>query len=118
MPVAIAGSDARALDARAGEVADMLALMANAHRLRILCRLAEGEASVGMLIEEVGLSQSALSQHLARLRAGGLVTTRRAAQTIFYSLASAETQAIMAALYEVFCGPERAASLEREQAGG
>lgn len=115
MPVAIAGSDARALDARAGEVADMLALMANAHRLRILCRLAEGEASVGMLIEEVGLSQSALSQHLARLRAGGLVTTRRAAQTIFYSLAGAETQAIMAALYEVFCGPERAVTLERQQ---
>ena len=101
MPVRTA--DARALDARAGEVAEILALMANAHRLRILCRLAEGEASVGVLVQEVGLSQSALSQHLARLRAGGLVATRREAQTIFYSLAGAETHAIMAALYEVFC---------------
>lgn len=109
-------SDARALEARAGEVADILALMANPYRLRILCRLAEGEASVGMLVEEVGLSQSALSQHLARLRAGGLVTTRRAAQTIHYSLAGAETQAIMTALYEVFCGPKRAAaSLDRTE---
>lgn len=116
----IRAADARALDARAAEVADILALMANAHRLRILCQLAEGEASVGMLVREVGLSQSALSQHLARLRAGGLVTTRRAAQTIFYSLAGAETQAIMAALYDVFCGPGRtAASLDQaEQVGG
>ena len=101
--IVIRPTDARALNARAGEVAETLALMANAHRLRILCRLAEGEASVGVLVQEVDLSQSALSQHLARLRAGGLVTTRREAQTIFYSLAGAETHAIMAALYEVFC---------------
>ncbi|MEF2553189.1 metalloregulator ArsR/SmtB family transcription factor [Aurantimonas sp. A2-1-M11] len=83
----------------------MLSLMANAHRLRILCKLAEGEASVGVLVQEVGVSQSALSQHLARLRTGGLVSTRREAQTIFYSLANDETRAIMDALYQVFCAP-------------
>ncbi|MCP3055581.1 ArsR/SmtB family transcription factor [Aurantimonas marianensis] len=91
------------LDARAASVAAILALMGNAHRLRILCRLAEDEASVGALVCEVGLSQSALSQHLAKLRAGGLVATRRDAQTIFYSLASQEIRAIMASLYDVFC---------------
>jgi DNA-binding transcriptional ArsR family regulator len=114
MDALVRSEDARALDARAGEVAEILALMANAHRLRILCRLAEGEASVGQLAQEVGLSQSALSQHLARLRAGDLVTTRRDAQTIFYSLAGAETRAIMGALYDVFCarkaGADRPAS--------
>ncbi|HDZ71845.1 MAG TPA: transcriptional regulator [Aurantimonas coralicida] len=91
------------LDARAAGVAAILALMGNAHRLRILCKLAEDEASVGVLVSEVGLSQSALSQHLAKLRAGGLVTTRRDAQTIFYSLASDDVRAIIASLYDVFC---------------
>lgn len=95
------------LNARASDVAATLALMSNAHRLRILCRLAEREASVGALVEEVGVSQSALSQHLARLRAGGLVTTRREAQTIIYALATDEIRAIMAALYDLFCGHER-----------
>ncbi len=97
---------AQALDEKAADVAAMLSLMANPHRLRILCRLAEGEASVGALGQEAGLSQSALSQHLARLRTGGLVTTRREAQTIFYSLANDETRAIMEAMYRVFCAPE------------
>lgn len=91
------------LQARAADVAGTLGLMSNAHRLRILCRLAEAEASVGVLVAEVGLSQSALSQHLAKLRAGGLVATRREAQTIVYTLANAEIRAIMNALYEVFC---------------
>ena len=91
------------LDARAADVAAVLALMANPHRLRILCRIAEREASVGVLVAEVGLSQSAVSQHLAKLREGGIVTTRREAQTIYYSLGTEEIRAIMNALYDVFC---------------
>ena len=96
-----------ALEARAGHVAGRLAAMANPKRLMILCRLAEGEASVGELQAVVGLSQSALSQHLARLREAGMVATRREAQTIHYRLSDDETRAMMAALYEVFCAGVR-----------
>lgn len=98
-------AQAAELERHADQVATKLALMANGKRLLILCRLSEGEASVGELQRFVGLSQSALSQHLGKLRAGGLVTTRREAQTIHYSLADEEMQNMMAALYEVFCAP-------------
>ncbi|WP_448190951.1 ArsR/SmtB family transcription factor [Azospirillum sp. sgz301742] len=83
--------------------AALLKSMANEHRLAILCRLATGERSVGELIADVGLSQSALSQHLARLRAEGLVKTRRASQQIFYSLASAEAAQVMETLHGIYC---------------
>ncbi|MEO8802876.1 MAG: metalloregulator ArsR/SmtB family transcription factor, partial [Rudaea sp.] len=63
-----------------------------------------GELSVGQINERVDLSQSALSQHLARLREEGLVTTRRESQTIYYMLASGPVQPIIAALHEVYCG--------------
>lgn len=91
------------LEERADEVAGRLTMIANPKRLLILCRLAEGEASVGELQAVAGLSQSALSQHLARLRAAGTVATRREAQTIFYRLADPDISALMAALYEIFC---------------
>lgn len=83
----------------------LLKAMSNEHRLLILCQLAEGERSVGALQGLVGLSQSALSQHLARLRRDGLVATRRRAQTIYYSLAGPEARAVMTALYELYCAP-------------
>ncbi|HYH36981.1 MAG TPA: metalloregulator ArsR/SmtB family transcription factor [Azospirillum sp.] len=83
--------------------ADLLKSMANEHRLAILCRLAAGEQPVSGLVEAVGLSQSALSQHLARLRAEGLVTTRRASQQIFYSLASDEVRRLMETLHDLYC---------------
>lgn len=105
-----AGAAIADLQQRADHVADRLALMANSKRLLILCRLAEGEASVGQLQSFVGLSQSALSQHLGRLRAAGMVATRREAQTIFYRLADPETQALMGALYDVFCAPGKGRS--------
>ena len=105
-PVAAAEAMA-ALEARAGHVAARLSVMANAKRLLILCRLAEGEASVGELQAVVGLSQSALSQHLARLREAGMVATRREAQMIHYRLSDGETRALMGALYEVFCADVR-----------
>ncbi|MCE0505889.1 MULTISPECIES: ArsR/SmtB family transcription factor [unclassified Roseivivax] len=92
---------------KADQVAERLNLMANAKRLLILCRLAEGEASVGELQQHVDLSQSALSQHLAKLRAAEIVATRRESQTIYYRLADPETEQMMAALYEVFCGPAK-----------
>jgi ArsR family transcriptional regulator len=69
----------------------------------ILCRLAEGEASVGALQDVAGLSKAALSQHLARLRGGGVVATRREAHTIHYRLADPQMEAVMAAPYDTFC---------------
>ncbi len=92
-----------ALEKKADYVASRLEMIANPRRLMILCRLAEGEASVGELQNFVGLSQSALSQHLARLRGAGMVATRREAQTIHYRIADEDTRLLMTALYEIFC---------------
>ena len=91
------------LKKRAGRATSLLKAMANTSRLLILCHLAEGEKSVGELERLVGLSQSGLSQHLALLRRKGIVATRREAQSIYYSLASKEAEAVMATLYEAFC---------------
>ena len=92
-----------ALEARADEVSRLLALMANPKRLLILCKLLEGDMTVGTLAATVGLGQSALSQHLAKLRAADIVSTRRQAQSITYSLASDEVRVLMATLYDLFC---------------
>lgn len=91
------------LGQKADYVAERLALMGNPRRLLILCRLAEGETSVGRIQETLDLSQSALSQHLAKLREAGMVATRREGQTIYYSLADPQVEAVMAALYDTFC---------------
>jgi len=77
--------------------------MANTSRLMILCQLADGEKSVGDLQPVIGLSQSALSQHLGVLRRKRLVRTRRAGQSIYYSLASPDAAAVMSTLYAQFC---------------
>ncbi|TQS71758.1 helix-turn-helix transcriptional regulator [Rhodobacteraceae bacterium] len=92
-----------ALQERADYVADRLTLVANAKRLLILCELVKGERSVGSLQEAVGLSQSALSQHLAKLREAGMVETRRESQTIYYRISDPDLGVLMAALYEAFC---------------
>ena len=92
-----------ALQERADHVASRLALVANAKRLLILCELVKGERSVGSLQAAVGLSQSALSQHLARLRDAGMVETRRESQTIHYRISDPDLEVLMAALYEAFC---------------
>jgi DNA-binding transcriptional ArsR family regulator len=89
----------------AEEAAGFLKLMANPHRLMILCHLLDTEMSVSELNQHLPLSQSALSQHLAVLRNSGLTSTRRDQQTIYYSLASRGVRAIMAELYEQFCRP-------------
>ena len=80
---------------RATEVASLLKLMANEQRLVLLCRLRDGEASVTELVTLCGQSQSGVSQHLARLREGGVVSTRRDAKMIYYSLADKNIEALM-----------------------
>lgn len=94
---------AEALAARAEHVAERLALLANANRLLILCQLAKGERPVGAIQAAVGLGQSALSQHLARLRDAGVVATRREGSAIHYRLSDPEMVALMGALYDTFC---------------
>jgi len=92
-----------ALHSSARRASALLKTMGNAHRLMIICQLVLGERSVGELERIVGLSQSALSQHLARLRRDGLVKTRRSAQTIYYSLAGREAVTVLATLCELYC---------------
>ncbi len=99
----LAGMKPEELEARASTVTRFLKAMANPSRLLVLCQLADGEKSVGQLERAVGLSQSALSQHLAVLRREQVVKARRAGQNVFYLLASAEAAAVMQTLYEVFC---------------
>lgn len=94
---------AHALQARAEHVAARLALVANPKRLLILCELTQGERSVGALQQAVGLSQSALSQHLAKLREAQMLATRRESQTIFYRIADPDLEVLMTALYDTFC---------------
>jgi ArsR family transcriptional regulator, virulence genes transcriptional regulator len=91
------------LETKAEHAALVLKSLSNKWRLLILCQLVKGETSVGSLERAIGLSQSALSQHLAVLRANKLVRTRRASQTIYYSIAGTEAPAILAALYDLFC---------------
>ena len=95
--------DIAELERNAAAASALLKAMSNQRRLLILCHLATGESSVGELERRVGLSQSALSQHLAILRERDLVTTRREAQTIYYRLASPEAEAIMQTLYDLYC---------------
>lgn len=82
---------------------DTLKALANPKRLAILCRLGEGEVCVNKLSVEVDLSQSALSQHLAKLREQGFVATRREQQTIYYRLDSPEIEAIIGTLHKLYC---------------
>jgi ArsR family transcriptional regulator len=95
------------LEKNANRACSMLGAMANPSRLLILCQLAESEKSVGELQPLIGLSQSALSQHLAVLRGKRVVRTRRDGQQIFYRLASHEAAALMHTLHEEFCTPKR-----------
>lgn len=93
------------LEPRAVEAARLLKLLANEQRLTVLCRLSGSEMSVTELGEYVNLSQSALSQHLAKLRADGLVATRRDAQTIYYRLADPIAERLIGVLCDVYGGP-------------
>jgi DNA-binding transcriptional ArsR family regulator len=105
---AVADMNLGELQSRAKRATDLLKAMSNPVRLLVLCQLAEGEKSVGELEKVVDVSQSALSQHLALLRSRGIVASRRAGQTIFYSLTGREASALLAALYEVYCSKAKA----------
>lgn len=101
-----ANLDIAQFQASAGEAAKLLRALGNERRLMILCQLADGERSVGDLQPRVGLSQSALSQHLAVLREEGVVATRREAQTIWYRIADPAALKLVATLAEIFCPVE------------
>lgn len=101
--------DLETLQENARRATALLRAMGNPHRLMILCQILGGEKNVSELERLIGLSQSALSQHLARLRRDRLVQTRRSAQTIFYSLAGEEAKAVLSTLYTLYCGEGKAA---------
>lgn len=103
-----------ALNVSAWRASGLLRAMGNPHRLMILSQLIKAERSVGELERVVGLSQSALSQHLARLRRDRLVKTRRSAQTIFYSLAGNEAEMVLSTLYQLYCGENAPASTRQD----
>jgi len=88
----------------AADAASLMKELGNENRLAILCLLAEGERSVGELNQVVELSQSALSQQLARLRREGLVRTRRESQTIFYALTPGPVNRVIQLLHDIYCG--------------
>lgn len=92
------------LERKAGEAAGLLKLLSNENRLLILCRLAmAGEMSVTSLVEAGELSQSALSQHLGKMRDDGLLATRRDAQTIYYRIADKNAARLLALLKDIYC---------------
>jgi ArsR family transcriptional regulator len=98
--------DPETFEKQAVEVAGILRALANERRLMILCRLVEcGEANVSALAEAVGLSQSALSQHLAKMREEGLVTYRRESQTLWYRIADPRIEQLFATLHRLYCRP-------------
>ena len=95
----------KTLAKQAGDAAQFLKMLANEKRLLILCFLAvRGEMTVGELVGVVKLSQSALSQHLAKLRADGLVEFRRTSQTLHYRVADARALRLLEVLKEMYCG--------------
>ncbi len=95
-----------AFKAHADEAARLMKALSNRNRLMILCRLTDGERQVGDLAVEVGLSQSALSQHLALLRQDGLVAARRDGVAMHYAIADPAVARVIALLAEIYCPPQ------------
>ncbi|HKE95563.1 MAG TPA: metalloregulator ArsR/SmtB family transcription factor [Povalibacter sp.] len=97
-------ADLSSLAANAGQAAAMLRALANERRLMILCLLIQAsEMSAGELAEEVGISQSALSQHLSKMRDEGLVDFRREAQSSYYRIADPSVKRVIAVLKNIYC---------------
>ncbi|AJQ96745.1 putative transcriptional regulator [Gynuella sunshinyii YC6258] len=94
------------LSSKAGQVAALLKALSHDCRLIIMCNLLDGEMSVSQINEKVPLSQSALSQHLAKLRHDQLVAVRKEAQTVYYRINDPKIGRLMALLYEMYCRPE------------
>jgi ArsR family transcriptional regulator, virulence genes transcriptional regulator len=101
-----ANFDIARFEANATAAARLLRALGNERRLMILCQLTEGERSVGQLAPLVGLSQSALSQHLAVLREEGILATRREAQTVWYRITDPAALKVVATLAEIFCSED------------
>ena len=95
--------DFEAVRRHAEEAAAMLRALSHEARLKVLCELVGGERSAGQLVATAGLSQSALSQHLAKLREEGIVETRRDGQTIFYRLGDPHVARVLDTLHELYC---------------
>lgn len=104
---ALSARELKVMQANSGAAVEVLRALSNEARLLVLCRLCQGEMSVGALNASVTLSQSALSQHLAKLRADGLVATRREGQTIHYRIADKRIGKLVSALHDTFCKPEK-----------
>ena len=102
LTISAPADDIQDLAASAHSAARLLKLLASEQRLLLLCRLADGEASVGELSDHAGLAQSATSQHLAKMRAEGLVSTRRVAQTIYYSLSDPNAARVLGTLSDIY----------------
>lgn len=92
-----------AMKQRVPEAADLMRLLSNPTRLLLLCEIAQQESSVAELERDLGMKQPGLSQQLAELRQNGLVKTRRESRSIYYSIADARVQALLAALHGIFC---------------
>jgi len=99
----------------AHEASEFLKALAHEGRLLILCLLIDGEKSVGEIEETLSLRQPAISQQLARLRADGLVETRREGKNIFYSLARSEVRDIVGTLHRSFCEAPKVKIAERRR---
>ncbi|KQM26932.1 MULTISPECIES: ArsR/SmtB family transcription factor [unclassified Sphingomonas] len=96
--------DIATFEKKAGAVADTLKAIGNSRRLMLLCKLVEhGEMTVGDLGRDVGLSQSACSQHLAKMRDEGLIAFRRESQTLWYRIADPRVETLLATLYQLYC---------------
>ncbi len=87
----------------AQRASDMMKLFGHKHRLMMLCELKMGEKSVGELSKTLGISQSLVSQHLARMRHEDVVNSRRDAQVVYYSLKEGEAALLISSLYDIFC---------------
>ena len=99
----IDSTDLKAMSRKADRAARLLRALSHGARLRVVCELVDGERSAGDLVRASRLSQSALSQHLAKLREEGLVATRRDAQTIYYRIADSRALQVLKVLYELYC---------------
>lgn len=98
--------DLTTLEESAARAAGLLRLLGNEKRLMVLCQLTAGELSVGALQARIGLSQSALSQHLALLREQGVVAARRESQNVHYRIADPAALRVIQTLAELFCPPD------------
>ena len=95
--------DLEKMQESAKTASELLKLLGHPDRLMILCQLKMGEQSVSQLASNLEIKQSPLSQHLARMRHEGVVSSRREAQAIFYSIASHEVEELIGVMYALFC---------------